>query len=99
MDLQSLSSNLLLVGFALVSICCLYLLYSNFTKVREIEDLKHKVEDLKNIFFNQQKHNDETYSNIMNILVEKDLHVNHRLSESASNNIQQKEINNFSTKF
>ena len=94
MDLQSLSSNLLLVGFALVSICCLYLLYSNFTKVREIEDLKHKVEDLKNIFFNQQKHNDETYSNIMNILVEKDSHVNHRLSESASNNIQQKEINN-----
>ena len=67
-DLQSLSSNLLLVGFALVSICCLYLLYSNFTKVRELEDLKHKVEDLKNIFFNQQKHNDDTYDKIMNII-------------------------------
>ena len=54
--MQELSSNLLLVGFVLISICCLYLLYSNFTKVREINELKYKVEDLKNIFFNQQKH-------------------------------------------
>ena len=57
-DLQDISSNLLLVGFALIGICCLYLLYSNFSKIREINELKKNVEDLKNIFFNQQKHND-----------------------------------------
>ena len=68
MDLNSISSNLLLIGFALVSICCLYLLYSNFTKVREIEELKRKVEDLKKIFFNQQKHNDETYSRMLTMI-------------------------------
>ena len=50
LDLQDISSNLLLVGFALISICCLYLLYSNFTKVREINELKLKVEDLKKIY-------------------------------------------------
>jgi hypothetical protein len=44
-DIQSLSSNLLLIGFALVSICCLYLLYSNFTKVRELDDIKQKMLD------------------------------------------------------
>ena len=95
-DLQSLSSNLLLVGFALVSICCLYLLYSNFTKVREIEDLKNKVEDLKNIFFNQQKHNDETYGNIMNLL-QKDLNQisspnNLLFNNLSSNNLLQNDI-------
>ena len=68
MDLNSISSNLLLIGFALVSICCLYLLYSNFTKVREIEELKRKVEDLKKIFFNTQQHNDETYSRILSMM-------------------------------
>ena len=67
-DLQSISSNLLLVGFALVSICCLYLLYSNFTKVRDINEMKNKFEDLKNIFFNQQKQNDESYIKIMSLL-------------------------------
>ena len=101
-DLQSLSLNLLLVGFALVSICCLYLLYSNFTKVRDIEDLKHKVEDLKNIFFNQQKHNDDTYDKIMNIL-QKDLYLNSQISQTASsapsassssNTTEQIDINN-----
>jgi hypothetical protein len=67
-DLQSISSNLLLVGFALIGICCLYLLYSNFSKIREINELKRNVEDLKNIFFNQQKHNEETYNNILNVM-------------------------------
>ena len=65
-DLQSISSNLLLVGFVLISICCLYLLYSNFTKIREINELKINVEDLKKIFFNQQKHNDEIYNTFIN---------------------------------
>ena len=68
MDLNSISSNLLLIGFALVSLCCLYLLYSNFTKVREIEELKRKVEDLKKIFFNQQQHNDETYAKMISMI-------------------------------
>jgi len=67
-DLQNISSNLLLVGFVLISICCLYLLYSNFSKIRDINDLKRNVEDLKTIFFNQQKHNDETYNNLINII-------------------------------
>jgi hypothetical protein len=81
-DLQNITSNLLLVGFALVSICCLYLLYSNFSKVREINELKNKVEDLKNIFFNQQKHNDMAYENMLNMI-----------NNSGSNS----NINNFST--
>ena len=67
-DLQNISSNLLLVGFVLISLCCLYLLYSNFTKIRDINDLKRNIEDLKTIFFNQQKHNDETYNNLINII-------------------------------
>ena len=67
-DLQDLSSNLLLVGFALISICCLYLLYSNFTKVREINEIKLKCEDLTKIFINQQKHNDETYTKMMQMM-------------------------------
>jgi hypothetical protein len=68
MDLNNISNNLLLIGFALVSICCLYLLYSNFTKAREIEELKRKTEDLKKIFFNQQQHNDETYNRLMHMI-------------------------------
>lgn len=68
MDLNSISSNLLLVGLILIGLCCLYLLYSNFSKVREIEDLKRRVEDLKKIFINQQNHNDETFSKINTIL-------------------------------
>ena len=68
MDLNSLSNNLLLIGFALVSICCLYLLWSNFSKVREIDDLKRKMEDLKTIFFNQQQHNDETFTKMISMI-------------------------------
>ena len=67
-DLHSISSNLLLVGFVLISLCCLYLLYSNFSKVRETNELKRNVEDLKTIFFNQQKQNDKTYNHFMNII-------------------------------
>ena len=67
-DLHSISSNLLLVGFVLISLCCLYLLYSNFSKVRETNELKRNVEDLKTIFLNQQKQNDKTYNHFMNII-------------------------------
>jgi hypothetical protein len=63
-NLNSFSSNLMLIALVLVSLCCLYLLYSNFTKVREIEELKGRVEDLKKIFLNQQMHNDENFSKI-----------------------------------
>ena len=52
-DLQNISSNLLLISFVLISLCCLYLLYSNFVKIKEIKELKTNVEDLKTIFFNQ----------------------------------------------
>ena len=65
-DLQSISSNILLISFALIALCCLYLLYSHFTKQREITELKRNFEDLKTIFFNQQKHNDEIYNKIIN---------------------------------
>jgi len=58
----------MLIALVLVGLCCLYLLYSNFTKVREIEELKRRVEDLKKIFLNQQMHNDETFSKINNVL-------------------------------
>ena len=67
-NLNSFSSNLMLVALVLVGLCCLYLLYSNFTKVREIEELKGRVEDLKKIFLNQQIHNDETFSKINTVL-------------------------------
>jgi len=67
-NLNSFSSNLMLIALVLVSLCCLYLLYSNFTKVREIEELKGRVEDLKKIFLNQQMHNDETFSKINTVL-------------------------------
>ena len=67
-NLNSFSSNLMLVALVLVGLCCLYLLYSNFTKVREIEELKGRVEDLKKIFINQQIHNDETFSKINTVL-------------------------------
>ena len=67
-NLNSFSSNLMLIALVLVSLCCLYLLYSNFTKVREIEELKGRVEDLKKIFLNQQIHNDETFSKINTVL-------------------------------
>ena len=60
-NLNSFCSNLMLIALVLVGLCCLYLLYSNFTKVREIEELKRRVEDLKKIFLNQQIHNDETF--------------------------------------
>ena len=67
-NLNSFSSNLMLIALVLVSLCCLYLLYSNFRKVREIEELKGRVEDLKKIFLNQQMHNDETFSKINTVL-------------------------------
>jgi hypothetical protein len=67
-NLNSFSSNLMLIALVLVGLCCLYLLYSNFTKVREIEELKRRVEDLKKIFLNQQMHNDETFSKINTVL-------------------------------
>ena len=66
------SSNLLLIGFLLISLCCLYLLYSNFVKVREIDDIKHKFDDLKKIFFNQQQHNDETYNKMLSMIKSSD---------------------------
>ena len=72
MDLHSISSNLLLIGFLLISLCCLYLLYSNFIKVREIDDIKHKFDDLKKIFFNQQQHNDETYNKMLAMIKSSD---------------------------
>lgn len=68
MDLSDISSNILLIGLVLVSLCCLYLLFSNFSKVREIEDLKQRVEDLKKIFINQQSHNEEVFSKINTVL-------------------------------
>ena len=68
MDLNGISNNLLLIGFVIVSLCCLYLLFSNFSKTREIEEMKRKVEDLKNIFFNQQKHNDESFTKMINLI-------------------------------
>jgi len=68
MDLNGISNNLLLIGFVLVSLCCLYLLFSNFSKTREIEEMKRKVEDLKNIFFNQQKHNDESFAKMIHLI-------------------------------
>ena len=67
-NLNNFSSNLMLIALVLVGLCCLYLLYSNFTKVREIEELKRRVEDLKKIFLNQQIHNDETFSKINTVL-------------------------------
>ena len=67
-NVNSISSNLMLIGLVLVSMCCLYLLYTNFTKLREIEELKRRVEDLKKIFLNQQIHNDETFSKINTVL-------------------------------
>ena len=67
-DLQSFSSNLILIGFALICICCLYLLYSNFVKMREINELNQKYEDLKRIFFNQQKENDVMNSKLLSAL-------------------------------
>ena len=67
-NLNNFSSNLMLIALVLVGLCCLYLLYSNFKKVREIEELKCRVEDLKKIFLNQQIHNDETFSKINTIL-------------------------------
>lgn len=67
-NLNSFSSNLMLIALVLVGLCCLYLLYSNFTKVREIDELKRRVEDLKKIFLNQQIHNDETFSKINTVL-------------------------------
>ena len=87
-NIQDLSSNLLLVGFALISICCLYLLYSNFSKVREINELKYKFEDLKNIFINQQKHNDESYIKIMKLLQESE-----NISDDNSKNLLDIQIN------
>jgi hypothetical protein len=68
MDLNNVSSNILLIGLVLIGLCCLYLLYSNFSKVREIEELKRKVEDLKKIFLNQQSHNEEIFSKINTVL-------------------------------
>jgi hypothetical protein len=67
-DLQGLSSNIVLIGFVLLSICCLYLLYSNFKKTRELEELNQKMDDLKTIFFNQQKHNDLTQSHLAQLI-------------------------------
>ena len=68
MDLNSISQNLLIFGFAIVSICCLYLLYVHFKKIRELEEFKLKIEDLKNIFFNQQKCNDEIQTKMFQML-------------------------------
>ncbi len=58
----------MLIGLVLIGLCCIYLLYSNFSKVREIEELKRRVEDLKKIFLNQQVHNDETFSRLNTVI-------------------------------
>ena len=80
-DLQNISSNLLLISFVLISLCCLYLLYSNFIKIKEIKELKTNVEDLKTIFFNQQRHNEETYNKIIQIIN----NTNNNSNESINN--------------
>ena len=70
-NLNSFCSNLILIALVLVGLCCLYLLYSYFKKVRLIEELNRRVEDLKKIFMNQQLHNEETFSKIKTVLYEK----------------------------
>lgn len=67
-DLNEISSNIILIGFVIVGILCLYLLYSNFQKSKQIQELQTRVEDIKNIFINQQRHNDETHAKLMNIM-------------------------------
>ena len=67
-DLNEISSNIILIGFVIVGILCLYLLYSNFQKSKQIQDLQTRVEDIKNIFFNQQKHNDETHAKLIHLM-------------------------------
>jgi hypothetical protein len=93
-DLHDLSSNLLLIGFVLISICCLYLLYTNFTKVRDINEMKTKFEDLKTIFFNQQKQNDESYLKIMQILQDDVQNLAEVKVSPGNNSINNNSINN-----
>jgi hypothetical protein len=67
-DLQGLSSNIVLIGFVLISACCLYLLYSNFKKARELDELHEKMDHLKTIFFNQQKQTDITNNQLLQMI-------------------------------
>lgn len=67
-DLQGLSSNILLIGFVLVGIASLYLLYSNYKKTQELEDLQIQVRVLKDVFTTSQKNYLELRDNVLSSL-------------------------------
>lgn len=83
-DLQGIGMNIVLVGFVLLAICILYLLYTNFKKTREIDALNQKVEDLKTIFFNQQKHNDLAQGQLAAMIQQSHQIVKQHASDSSS---------------
>lgn len=80
-DLQGLSSNIVLIGFILVGIACLYLLYSNYIKTQELEELHIQVRVLKDVFTTSQKNYLELRDNVLSSLQQ------NNLLESKSNNV------------
>ena len=67
-DLQGLSSNIVLIGFVLVGIACLYLLYSNYKKTQELEELQIQIRVLKDVFTTSQKNYYELRENVLSSL-------------------------------
>ena len=65
--IQDTPFSSLFIGVSLIILClaCLYLLYSNFSKSRKLYELEQKCEDLKTIFFTQQKENDKNYAKLV----------------------------------
>ncbi len=92
-DLQGLSSNILLIGFVLVGIACLYLLYSNYKKTQELEDLNTQVNVLKDIFTKSQKDYLELRDHVVSSLQINNLIESRPINNQQSNTTDVKDMN------
>lgn len=59
------NNNLVLIGLVILSISSIYLLYLNFSKIKDISRLKEEFLIIKNSITNNQKNNDEVLKNLI----------------------------------
>ena len=94
-DLQGLSSNIVLIGFILIGIACVYLFYSNYKKTQELEDLQQQLRSIKDIFANQETFNLELQHKVIGLL-----QLNHTIppQQQLETNIVSRQVNELPVK-
>ena len=79
------NNNLVLIGLVILSISSIYLLYLNFSKIKDISRLKEEFLIIKNSITNNQKNNDEVLKNLIMYI--------DKLNKAVFNNQSQNTLN------